>query len=256
MKIIFIGTGSGKTSLKRNHSSILLSGANYNLLIDAGDGISKALLENNIGFSEIDSILFSHFHPDHLDGISNLLNQMKMLKRKNSLKIFVHKNLVDLLERFIQTSNIYFVRLGFNVQLIPFKEDETIKVNDNFEFIAKKNSHLLKLNREIGIDESKLISLSYFFSINENKIFYSGDIANASDLYLFKEKITEYFISESTHISVDELTEVYNTINPLKLIVTHIEDGIERNLIKWYNRLSEKDKERIILANDGLKLEI
>ena len=256
MEITFIGTGSGKTSLKRNHSSILFSKEGYNLLIDSGDGISKALLENNIEYSAINSILFSHFHPDHLDGMPNLLNQMKMRGRKNNLKIFVHQNLIKLLKNFIETSNIYFVRLGYEVLLVPFAENDKIILFDDFEFTARKNSHLLKYNRELGIEESKLLSLSFLFSINGRKIFYSGDVESVLDLYLFNDKKIDYFISESTHISVKELTDVYRNFKPLKLIITHIEDGIEPELIKWYNKLDEKEKEDIIIANDGMKLEL
>ena len=64
----FIGTGSGKTSLNRFHSSFFIKTSNYNLLIDAGDGESKALLSQGIDFNTIDGILFTHLHPDHYTG--------------------------------------------------------------------------------------------------------------------------------------------------------------------------------------------
>ena len=88
MKIKFIGTGSGKTSLNQFHSSLLLISKNYNLLVDAGDGISRALLFNEIEFNIIDGILLTHLHPDHFSGLATLIVQMKMMKRKNSLDIF------------------------------------------------------------------------------------------------------------------------------------------------------------------------
>ncbi|MEO8398834.1 MAG: MBL fold metallo-hydrolase, partial [Ignavibacteriaceae bacterium] len=75
-KIKFIGTGSGKTSLKRFHSSFLILNESYNLLVDTGDGISKALLLQNINYNSIDGILISHLHPDHYTGLPLLLVQM------------------------------------------------------------------------------------------------------------------------------------------------------------------------------------
>jgi ribonuclease BN (tRNA processing enzyme) len=181
---------------------------------------------------------------------------MKMQKRKNELKIIAHKNLIDLFEEFINMSNIYFIRMGFKIQLIPISENERIRLNNDFEFIAKENQHLLKLNRELGIKESKLISLTFLFTVKGIKIFYSGDVESIRDLYLFNDDKIDYLISESTHISLEELIEVYKNINPFRLIITHIEDGIEPNLIKWYNKLKESDKEKIILASDGMKLEL
>ncbi|MDZ7623513.1 MAG: hypothetical protein U5J96_03575 [Ignavibacteriaceae bacterium] len=48
MKITFLGTSSGKASLNRYHSALLFTSEKYNLLVDAGDGISRALMSNGI----------------------------------------------------------------------------------------------------------------------------------------------------------------------------------------------------------------
>ena len=74
MKIKFVGTSSGKASLNRFHSSLLLSSENYNLLVDAGDGISRALLVNGINFNSINGIIFTHLHPDHFSGLPALIS--------------------------------------------------------------------------------------------------------------------------------------------------------------------------------------
>jgi ribonuclease Z len=91
LEIKFLGTGSGKASLTRHHSSFLLSIGNYNLLVDAGDGISRAFLLQKIPFNSVDGILFSHFHPDHYAGIVSLIAQMKMESRENKLELFAHE---------------------------------------------------------------------------------------------------------------------------------------------------------------------
>ena len=106
MKIKFLGTGSGKTSLNRYHSSLLISSSKYNLLVDCGDGISKAILAQNIDFNSINSVLISHFHSDHFSGLPSLITQMKLSSRKNELKIFVHSSEKDFLEDFIFHSYI------------------------------------------------------------------------------------------------------------------------------------------------------
>ncbi|MCK5087559.1 MAG: MBL fold metallo-hydrolase, partial [Melioribacteraceae bacterium] len=95
MKVTFIGTGSGKVSLERFHSSILVSKKNSNLLIDVGDSISRALLNLNISINSIDQILISHNHADHYSGIASLVTQMKLLERSKPLKIFTHQLLSD-----------------------------------------------------------------------------------------------------------------------------------------------------------------
>jgi ribonuclease Z len=87
VNIIFLGTGSGKTSLKRHHSSLLISSQKHNLLVDCGDGISSALIKQNISFCSIGAILISHMHADHYSGLASLITQMKLVGRKETLTI-------------------------------------------------------------------------------------------------------------------------------------------------------------------------
>ncbi len=97
-EIKFIGTGSGKISLNRFHSSFLISTEKFNLLVDAGDGISKALLIQKIDFNSIDGILISHLHADHFSGLPSLIAQMKMNNREKDLSIFANENLINFIK--------------------------------------------------------------------------------------------------------------------------------------------------------------
>ena len=108
--IVFIGTSSGKTSLKRFHSSLLVKSQSFNLLIDCGDGTAKALLSLGISLDLIDGILFSHLHPDHSAGFASLIVQMKQLKREKKLRIFCHKNLAETLKMFLHYSFVFTER--------------------------------------------------------------------------------------------------------------------------------------------------
>ena len=129
MKIKFLGTGSGKTSLNRYHSSFLLSSSNHNLLVDCGDGISKAILKQNINFNSIDSILISHFHADHFSGLPSLITQMKLTSRKNDLTIYVQLSEKDFLEDFIFHSYLFKERMAFNFNIVSFDEEKEILCN-------------------------------------------------------------------------------------------------------------------------------
>lgn len=87
MKITILGSGSSKGIPEagnywgeadpqdiRNHrtrTSLLLSFDNHNFLIDAGPDFRYQLNRNNI--STINSVLFTHGHSDHIDGLSDLL---------------------------------------------------------------------------------------------------------------------------------------------------------------------------------------
>lgn len=253
MKIKFLGTSSGKTSLNRFHSSFLLSSSNHDLLVDCGDGISKAILYHGIDFNSIVSILISHFHADHFSGLPSLITQMKLTSRKNDLTIFVHSSEKDFLEDFIFHSYHFKERITFNLNIVSFDEEKEILLSNDFMFTSKLNSHLDK--HRIYDNENKLgfASLSFLFKDDANSVIYSGDIGSENDLYLFNQRV-DWFITETTHIKAGNLKGIREKLNAEKLILTHISDDMEETLNLYYKKSSEDRNSSLILAYDGLEI--
>jgi len=251
LEIIFIGTGSGKTSLLRNHSAFIINASKIKLLIDAGDGISKALLQSNIDYNSINGIIITHFHPDHLSGLPSLLNQMKMNNRKESLIIYCLGN-SDTLKIYVETNLIFFDRLGFKLELIELNDDAEIKTNDEISFKVKQNSHLDKYIVDEKRTANNLISLSILFTLKGKKVFYSGDIGSAADLYLFKENY-DIIISETTHVNLNDLQTALESKKCEKLILTHIEDDAALN---EFIQAKPKFRQQISIAYDNFKCKI
>ncbi|MBK7230127.1 MAG: MBL fold metallo-hydrolase [Ignavibacteriales bacterium] len=253
MKIKFLGTGSGQTSLNRFHSSFLISSSEHNLLVDCGDGISKAILKQNVNFNSIDSILISHFHADHFSGLPSLLTQMKLLSRKNDLTIFVHSSEKDFLEDFIFHSYLFKERITFDLKMISFDVEIEIKVSEKFCFVSKLNSHLDKYKKYDSEYKLGFTSLSFYFKDDENSVIYSGDVGSENDLYLFDQKV-DWFITETTHIKKENVLELLEKSDPKEIILTHIGDDFAKPLNEFRQSLPNHIKSRIILAFDGFEL--
>lgn len=255
MHLKFIGTGSGKTSLKRNHSSFLISDEGHNLIIDCGDGISRALLKQDINFRSIDSILISHLHADHYSGLASLITQMKLSGREEPLSVYIHSSLCDVIEDFLLRSYLFKTKMNFQLIIIPFEFDVETRVSEHLCLTAKSNSHL---NGYKPYDINNVLSFasaSFLFSDSKYNVVYSGDIGSVNDLFLFNQK-TDFLITEISHISREEILEVYKKIQPDKMILTHIADEIEESLKTFIDSLSSEQKSHIIIAEDGLSLPI
>jgi ribonuclease Z len=254
VKIRFIGTGSGKTSLKRHHSSLLVSSKNFNLLVDCGDGTSLALLKQNINFNSIDAILISHLHADHYSGLASLLTQMKLLNRKTNLTIFIHQSLIDYIKSFLLNSYLFMERLGFELNLIGVEEEKTTHLTDSLSFRTKPNSHLDKYKSSAVSQNISMASLSFLFRDHESSFFYSADIGSEKDLYLFNEKV-DWFIVESSHINSEDLKELITNNAADKIIITHLDEESEEALQKFRESLEITAKSNILIAFDGFILE-
>jgi ribonuclease Z len=253
MKIKFLGTGSGKTSLHRYHSSFLLTSANNNQLVDCGDGISRAILNQSIDLNSIDSILISHFHADHFSGLPSLITQMKLLSRINDLTIYVHSSEKDFLEDFILHSYLFKERMTFNLKIISFDEEKENFLSDKFIFTSKLNSHLDKYRRYDQENKLGFASLSFLFKDDENSVIYSGDIGSENDLFIFNQRV-DWFITETTHIKIENLTGIREKLNAGKLILTHIGDDLEEPLNIFYKSLHKNIKSSLIIAFDGFEI--
>ena len=241
MKLIFIGTGSGKTSLTRFHSSLLFQTDEGNVLIDAGDGIPRALKTRDINYNSIDAIIFSHYHADHFGGIASLITQMYLINRKNPLRIFTNPKQINPLVSYLHSTYLFEDKLGFTIDYVEYDFEKTNTVFKNFSFETKKNNHV-KLQQD-GVNREKVnfISSSFLFNCHGKKIFYTSDIGSNEDLYLFKNHKIDYFISEATHISGEEIYRSFLESGAEKLYLTHIDEDI-KELGLWYEKLDSKHK--------------
>ncbi len=66
MKLTVLGSGTGWPRKERGAPGYLLQVAGENLLLDIGPGTIVRLLECGLTLPDLDGLLLSHFHPDHV----------------------------------------------------------------------------------------------------------------------------------------------------------------------------------------------
>jgi len=257
VKITFVGTGSGKTSLNQFHSSLLISSESYNLLIDAGDGISRALLFNEINFNTVDGIVITHLHPDHFAGLPSLIVQMKMANRKKHLDIFIHPSFKNVVIDFLLRSYIFPERNKFEIQYKIFNNDELVKIENDFSFIARKNSHLSGLWKYEAIYPTiSFYSASLLLQSEDKKIIYTSDIGSVEDIFLFKEFSSDLFISEANHLEPTLLIEAISKIETDKIYLTHFSEDNLKSLSEILASSATEIRSKIIITEDRLSFQI
>lgn len=254
MNIKFIGTGSGKTSLDRYHSSFLITSSDHKLLVDCGDGTARALIAQNVHVNSINSIIISHLHPDHYSGLPSLLTQMKLEKRREKLALYIHKSEKGFIEKFIQHSYLFLDRLSFELEIIPFSEEEKISITEQFSFVSKCNTHLEKYRGNKSSEKLSFVSLSFLIKDQENSLIFTGDVGSKEDLFLFDEKV-DWFITEITHSSPTGLMRLLNEDRAKIIIVTHL-DPVSEEMIQQFqsNSYINEINSMVIIATDGFEL--
>ena len=65
-ELVVLGSGTGIPSLRRGSPSLALLSGNSKVLIDSGSGTLRRMLEARLTYLDIDLLLYTHIHPDHV----------------------------------------------------------------------------------------------------------------------------------------------------------------------------------------------
>ncbi len=65
-EVVILGSGTGIPSLRRASPGLVVSSEDSRVLIDSGPGILRRMLEIGMTYRDIDLLLYTHLHPDHI----------------------------------------------------------------------------------------------------------------------------------------------------------------------------------------------
>jgi ribonuclease BN (tRNA processing enzyme) len=82
MRVITLGTGDAFGSAGRFHSAVVVQAGNSTALVDCGPCILPALHRSQIPPEDIDFILVTHLHGDHVGGVPMLLLDYQYRSRR------------------------------------------------------------------------------------------------------------------------------------------------------------------------------
>lgn len=72
MRVTLLGTGSPVPSDTRYGMSTLVQAGGHNLVFDAGRGATVRLTQAGVPIGQIDGVFLTHYHSDHVNGLSDL----------------------------------------------------------------------------------------------------------------------------------------------------------------------------------------
>lgn len=72
MRVTLLGTGSPVPSEHRFGMSTLVQAGEHNLVFDAGRGAAIRLTQAGVQLGDIDGVFITHYHSDHVNGLSDL----------------------------------------------------------------------------------------------------------------------------------------------------------------------------------------
>jgi len=155
MKLTLLGTGCPSIDYKRCGSSNLISTRNTKILVDCGSGVTQRLHQSKNSSANIDALLLTHLHSDHVVDLYQLIISSWHSDRTSAWKIYGPKGTKKFVDRlFLAWRDERDLRISYekrkshkalNYKVYEFKKEGFIKINDikikYFEVDHKPVSH-------------------------------------------------------------------------------------------------------------------
>ena len=87
LSVTFLGTGAACPTVDRNVAGLALQREGETILFDCGEGTQRQMMRYGVGFS-FTEVFFSHFHADHMLGITGLVRTMGLQDRSAPLTLY------------------------------------------------------------------------------------------------------------------------------------------------------------------------
>jgi ribonuclease Z len=94
-EILFLGTSASAPSAKRGLSAQIVKHDEYRFLVDCGEGTQRQILQSGIGFKQLNRILLTHGHLDHILGLGGLMSTFMRWEAIEELEIFGGRTTLD-----------------------------------------------------------------------------------------------------------------------------------------------------------------
>ena len=219
-ELIFLGTGCPNGSKQRGEASIFFDG----LLLDCGNECADKLVSLNL-INNINSILITHLHSDHIGDIGRLLSIIALNStRLKTINLFSPPGFSKIVDKYTNISEI----LSYFSEKIHIELHEGLIKN---KYIGGKIISSYEMNHNVE-------DYGYLIEFDGTKLFYTGDTRKCAipikvDYVIHDSMSTESekgIVDDTGHSTAKDAALFARDVDAKVLFLTHINnDWISNN---------------------------
>ena len=120
MKVIPLGTSSGKPTLKRNVSATAVVREGEWLLFDCGEGTQSQIQRAGLSPHRLSAVFITHLHGDHFNGLAGLLGTMGLDRRDRALTLIGPTGIQEYLDTLARLKILF---VNYPLEVREFNEE-------------------------------------------------------------------------------------------------------------------------------------
>jgi ribonuclease Z len=136
LSVTFLGTGASTPTVDRNVAGLAVQREGEMLLFDCGEGNQRQMMRYGVGFA-FREIFFSHYHADHLLGVTGLLRTLGLQDRTLPVTLYGPKGAQRILGAAV---TLGIERNKFPVEIVEIKPGDRL-ARDEYEITVFETEH-------------------------------------------------------------------------------------------------------------------
>ena len=245
-QVILLGTGAAWSGPDRENTFMLVRGKTTNVLIDCGGSPTQRLAHIGVKPNEIDHIILTHNHPDHIYGFPLLLLNAWMAGRKIPIHIYGLKDTIRSAKNILKAMDFdllpNFTALVYHT-IVP-NSVTTLPPMGEFDIAAAPTTHFVPT-----------LALRFTDRATGKAFAYSSDtspdqnvVQVARDVKFLLHEATMLTESKEGHSSAREAGEEAAKANAGELVLIHVPPNVQPQ--KWRAAAKENFRGKVRVAKD------
>ena len=280
-EIVFLGTSASAPSARRGLSAQIVKHDEHRFLIDCGEGTQRQILQSGLGFKNLNQILITHGHLDHILGLGGLLSTFMRWETIADLNIYggrwaldrIHDLLYGVVLRGAQppitirmheiTPGVFFEAKDFTVSAFPVYHRGSDSLGFKFEEHSRR-PFLLEKAEALGVPAGpqrrdlvagKAITLEGGRKVSPDdvlgplkpgvRLVHVGDAGRTDDLVAYCQDI-DALVIESTYLEEEaEMARQFSHLTAKQAAELALRAGVGQLIL---THLSRRYREKDVLA--------
>jgi len=224
---------------KRLRSSVHIQSGDNSIVIDTGPDFRQQMMNSNI--SNLDAVLFTHEHKDHVAGLDDV-RAFNFIQKK-PIDIFCTENVFDALKREFH----YIFNPKFKYPGIPSINRNKIDKNNSFNVNEVKITPIEVMHYKLPVLGFRIKNFAYVTDAKTIENKEKEKLKNLELLVINALRIKEHI----SHLNLEEALNLINELKPKKAVLTHLS-----HYMGQHDEINKILPSNVGVAYDGMKFSL